>query len=234
MFGKVTRKSLLLSFLAIAAVLAPFSMASSDVYAQPCQVFQFDANYPATLAPGQTFQVTSTIRLACYQWRTYYGGRVDIVDPASNAVLSISTFEIGSMPTVNATVSNSATAPQTQGSWDLQLVLYIFEDGGIVESIRYPINIQVGAQSVSTTQQMISTVSTSTISTTSSQTRGPTAVASQTSTARTTAAAPTGELIAALTQNSLIVTAVLVILVILLAALAMRGRRSAPQQIGLT
>lgn len=214
-------------------------MASSEVYAQPCRVFQFDANYAPTVAPGQTFQVTSTISLACYQWRTYYGGRVDIVDPASNTVLSTSTFEIGWMPTVNATVSNSATAPQTQGSWDLQLILYIFEGGGIVESINRPINIQVGAQSVSTTQQTTSTVSTtsSRISTTSSPTTGPTAVASETSTVTTTAAPPgTGGLLAALTQNSLIVMAVLALLVILLATLAMRarGRRSAPQQIGLS
>jgi hypothetical protein len=160
MFGKVSCKSLLLSFLAIAAVLVPLSMASSEVYAQSCRVFQFDANYAPTVAPGQTFHVTSTISLACYQWRTYYGGRVDIVDPASNTVLSTSTFEIGWMPTVTATVSNSATAPQTQGSWDLQLILYIFEGGGIVESINRPINIQVGAQSVSTTQQTTLTVST--------------------------------------------------------------------------
>jgi hypothetical protein len=135
-------------------------MASSEVYAQPCRVSQFDANYAPTVAPGQKFQVTSTISLACYQWRTYYGGRVDIVEPASNTVLSISTFEIGWMPTVNTTVSNSATAPLTQGSWDLQLILYIFESGGIVESITRPINVQVGGQSVSTTQQTTSTVST--------------------------------------------------------------------------
>jgi hypothetical protein len=135
-------------------------MASWEVYAQPCRVFQFNANYPPAVAPGQAFQVTSTVSLACYQWRTYYGGRVDIVNPASNTVLSTSTFEIGWMPTVNATVANSATAPQTQGSWDLQLILYIFEGGGIVESISRPINIQVRAQSVSTTQQTTSTIST--------------------------------------------------------------------------
>lgn len=160
MFGEVSRKSLPLAFLAIAAVLVPLSIASSEVHAQPCQVFQFNANYPPTLAPGQTFQVTSSVSLACYQWRTYYGGRVDIVDPASNTILSTSTFEIGWTPAVNATVSNSATAPQTQGSWDLQLILYIFEGGGIVESVNRPINIQVGAQSVSTTEQTTSTVST--------------------------------------------------------------------------
>jgi len=159
MFGGVSRKGLLLSFLAIAAVLSPLFMVSSEVYAQPCRVFQFNANYAPTVAPGQTFQVTSTISLACYQWRTYYGGRVDIVDPASDTILSASIFEIGLRPNVNATVSNSATAPQTQGSWDLQLILYIFESGGIVESINRPINIQVGELRV-TTQLTTPTVST--------------------------------------------------------------------------
>lgn len=236
MFGRIPRKSLLLSLVALVAVLAPLSMASSEVYGQPCQVFEFDVNYPASVAPGQTFQVTSTISLACYQWRTYYGGRVDIVDPASNTILSTSTFEIGVMPNVTATVSNSATAPQTQGSWDLQLILYIFEGGGIVESINRPINIQVRAQSVSTTQQ-----TTSTVSTTSSQTTGPTAIASETSTMATTttsqtATLGTGELLAPLTQNSLIVILILTLLVILLAALVLRARaqRFARQQIGLS
>jgi hypothetical protein len=168
--GKISRKSLLLSFLVIAVVLVPLFVASPEAYAQPCQVFQFDSDFPPTVAPGQTFQVASTVSLACYQWRTYYGGRVDIVDPASNTVLSISTFEIGTMPSVTATVSNSATAPQTQGPWDLQLILYIFESGGIVESIKRPINIHVGPQSVSTTQQMASTVST-TLSETSTTTQ---------------------------------------------------------------
>ncbi len=242
MFGKVLRKSLLPSFLVISAVLVPLSMTSSEVFAQRCQVFQFNANYPPTVAPGQTFQVTSTISLACFQWRSsYYGGRVDIVDPGSNYILSISTFMIGVMPSVTATVSNSVTAPQILGSWDLQLILYIFDRGGIVESFNRPVNVQVRAQGVSTPQQTTSTVSTtsSRISTTSSQTTGLTAVASETITMTTTShTAPLGYggPLAAFTQNSLIVIAVLVLLVILLATLAMRASvgRSAPQQIGLS
>ncbi len=230
------RKGLLFSFLAIAAVLAPLSMAGWEVYAQPCQILQFDANYPPSVAPGKTFQVTSTISLACYQYRTYYEGRVDIVDPASNTLLSTSTFDIGWKPNVTATVSNSATAPQTQGSWNLRLILYIFESGGIVQSSNRHVKIQVGAQSVTTTEQSTSTVSTTSsgISTTSSQTTSPTATASETTTATTTAAPPagTGGALAALTQNSLLIIAVLALLVIFLAALAMRrrGQRSAPQQ----
>jgi hypothetical protein len=240
MFAKMSGKSLLLSSLAIVAALVPLFMASSEVYAQPCKVFQFDADYPLAVAPGQTFQVTSTISLTCYQWRTYYGGRVDIVDPASNTVLSISTFEIGTMANVTATVSNSATAPQTEGSWDLKLILYILESGGIVESVSRPIKIQVGAQSVSTTQQTTSTVSitSSEISTTSSQTTGSTVVASETSTMTTTSqtALGTGGVLAALMENSLVVMAALVLLVVALAVLAMRtrGRRPAPQEIGLS
>jgi hypothetical protein len=230
MFARVSGKSLLLLFLAIAVALPTSSLATLEVHAEPCQVLQFDTSYPPTVAPGEAFQVTSTISLACYQWRTYYGGRVDIVDPASNTVLSISTFEIGTMPNVNVTVSNSATAPQAEGSWDLQLILYILESGGIVGSVKRTINIQVQGQNVSTTQQMTSTASFE-ISTTSPQTTPPTAAASETITMATTSQTPpleTGGPLAALTENSLVVIAALALLAIVLAALAMRTRRRRP------
>jgi hypothetical protein len=229
MFARVSGKSLLLSFLAIALALLTSPVAPLRVHAGSCQVFEFDAKYPLAIPPGRTFRVTSTISLACYQWRTYYQGRVDIVDPASNTVLSISTFEIGTKPNVNVTVSNSATAPQTEGSWNPQLILYIFESGGIVRSMKRTMNIQVQRQNVSTTQQTTSTTSFE-ISTTLPQTTAQMAAAFDTSTTSTssqTAPLETGGPLAALTENSLVAIAALALLAILLAALARRTRRPA-------
>ena len=107
--------------------LLPSPSYAADV--QPCQINSWSPNYPSQVSPGQTVQVTSTINVACSQWRTFYTARVDLVNKVTGQWYSTSEFQIGWQPDVNATITNSATAPQTAGRWPLEFNLYIFEEG---------------------------------------------------------------------------------------------------------
>jgi hypothetical protein len=87
-----------------------------------------------------------------------------LVDKRSGRIFSTSTFQIGWNPNYTTTVSNSATAPQASGPWQLQLNLYVFEEAGMVGSFRNPVNINVGTSALNTTTtQQTSAYSTSTL-----------------------------------------------------------------------
>ena len=143
------------------SIISLMFLLPSGVYAtdlQPCQVISWSPNYPNQVSPGQAIQITTTINVACVQWRTYYSARVDLVDRSTNQLYSTSTFQIGWQPDVNATISNAATAPQTPGEWKLQLNLYIFEEGSMDGNpFKDAFNINV-ANGNSTTQQTVTTV----------------------------------------------------------------------------
>jgi len=122
--------------------LLPSPSYAADV--QPCQINSWSPNYPSQVSPGQTVQVTSTINVACSQWRTFYTARVDLVNRVTGQWYSTSEFQIGWQPDVNATISNSATAPQTAGRWPLEFNLYIFEEGSQDgNTFHNPFNINV-------------------------------------------------------------------------------------------
>lgn len=187
LFSRIFSKTVLLCCFVSLLMLVPLLIAGPEVQAQPCKILEFNEDYPSNAIPGQAIQVRTTIGVSCAQWRTYYSARVDLVESESNNLLSISTFDIGSRPNVTATVANTATAPQATGSWGLELVLYIFESGGLVVSANRSFNIQVGTVSVATAQTT-STVETTSVGTTITPTQP--IVTSQTSTRITPAASP--------------------------------------------
>jgi hypothetical protein len=83
--------------------------------------------------------------IECVQWRTYYTGRIDLIDLQSGSILSSSPFDIGWRQVVDTGASNTATAPNQNGLWRLALIIYIFEDGSMVASpVERTIGIQVG------------------------------------------------------------------------------------------
>jgi len=107
--------------------LLPSPLYATDL--QPCQINSWSPSYPSQVNPGQTIHITSTLNVACGQWRTYYTARVDLVNRVTGQWYSTTEFQIGWQPDVNATITNSATAPQTAGPWQVQYNLYIFEEG---------------------------------------------------------------------------------------------------------
>jgi hypothetical protein len=146
-----------LSILAL-MLLIPSAAYATDI--QPCQINSWSPNYPNQVSPGQTIQVTSTINVACGQWRTFYTARVDLVNRATGQLYSTSEFQIGWQPDMNATITNPATAPQTAGEWKLQFNLYIFEEGSQDGNpFHNTFNVNVGGTNTATTaQQNVTTV----------------------------------------------------------------------------
>lgn len=165
MFSKVVFFSCLLSLV----LLVPLSISGPVVHGSRCYM-QLNQDYPTNANPRQTIQVTTTMDISCAQWRTYYTGRADLVEVQSNAILSSTPFDVGWRPFVSATVTNVATAPQVNGPWALNLVVYIFEDGSIMDSLYRTFTIQVGTRNVSTSQTT-STVQTTTFESTNTPTQ---------------------------------------------------------------
>ena len=128
---------------------------------QSCNLLSWNPNYPSQVDPGEAIQVRTTVDVACAQWRTFYSARVDLVDRSSGRLFSTSTFQIGWLPNVTATISNVATAPQSHGLWKLQLNLYIFEEAGLVSLFKLPFEITVGTANNSTQETSTTTAATS-------------------------------------------------------------------------
>lgn len=166
MHVRISSKLVLFCCFLILVTVATPSLAIHEVYADRCNVAELNMDYPATSSPGQSIAVDTSMTILCAQWRSYYTGRVDLVDLKTKNILSSSPFDIGWRPSVTATVSNAATAPSNQGPWRLELIVYLFEDGGMVASpMERTIAIQVGTLSA-TTQQTTDAVATTSIGTT--------------------------------------------------------------------
>jgi hypothetical protein len=160
--------SKIILFLLLVALMIPF-VGLHPVYADRCNIDQLNMDYPTASNQGQPIAVSTTMTIQCVQWRTYYTGRIDLVDLQSRSILSSSPFDIGWRPLVAASASNTATAPNYNGLWRLELIIYIFEDGSMVASpIERSIAIQVGASNTST-QQTTTAVPASAVATTTSE-----------------------------------------------------------------
>jgi hypothetical protein len=146
MFVHLGRTTLfyLISFLLVLSALTSTGMVQAQSAA--CTVNQFSPSFPSSVNPGQQFQVTTTLGITCYQWRTYYTGRLDLVDKTSHMILSSSYLNIGFKPTYTSTITSNATAPSTNGPLNLALNLYIFEEASMVQSsLNHPVQITVGS-----------------------------------------------------------------------------------------
>ena len=131
-------------FLLVLSPLASISLVQAQSAA--CTVNQFSPSFPSTINPGQQFHVSTSIGISCYQWRTYYTGRLDLVDKSSHMVLSSSYLNIGFKPTYTSTITSNATAPNANGPWNLALNLYIFEEASMVQSsMNHLVQVTVGS-----------------------------------------------------------------------------------------
>ena len=146
-------------------ILTTFASSFASAQSTACQVVQFNPSFPSSVNPGQLVQVNTTLTLSCGQWRTYYTGRLDLEDRASERILSTAYLNIGQLAVYTTTITNQGTAPQMNGSWNLVLNLYIFEEGSMVtSSLNHPVAITVGASTAN--QPVAATTSQSTANTT--------------------------------------------------------------------
>jgi hypothetical protein len=201
---------LILAFL-IVAITIPF-IGIKPVYADRCNIDQLNTDYPTASDQGQPIAVSTSMVIECVQWRTYYTGRIDLVDLQTGSILSSSPFDIGWRPVVDTSALNTATAPTQNGLWRLELIIYMFEDGSMVASpVERTIGIQVGPFNTST-QQTTTTVPTSTVATT---TTGEALVAPQANTG-TPAATPLMIDPVYIAEGTLLIVAVVIAVTVLI------------------
>ena len=118
MFARSTGKVLIVM---LASVLTFTALAMGGVQAQSsaCQLLQFNPAFPANVNPGQQIQVRTTITIGCGQWRTYYTGRLDLVDRSSGQILSTSYLDIGQKVNYIAFPTNNADRPPDERAMEL-------------------------------------------------------------------------------------------------------------------
>jgi hypothetical protein len=121
-----------------------------SVAASLCQTIGASTNYPQSVLPNREVPVVTTVAGSCTSdGEDYFAVRVDLVDRASNAVLSSNSTPIGydaNNFTVN--VRNNVLSPTANESWPINVDTYLVEAGAT--SGKYLLNsttitIQVGA-----------------------------------------------------------------------------------------
>ena len=113
-------------------LLALFSLSHYSVAATRCQVSSPSYVVPSVAMPGQLIQTATSVSGSCTSnGEDYYSVRVDLVDANSGLILSDNSTPIGYNAThFTVTVENTATAPSTNGTWTLNIDVYVIRAGG--------------------------------------------------------------------------------------------------------
>lgn len=107
-------------------------LALSTVSAARCQISNVTYAYPQVAQPNQQISIGTSIAGSCASdGESYYAVRVDLVDLSSGVIVSSSDTPIGyNAQSFNVTTSNPATTPSTNGTWPLQVHVYVIRAGG--------------------------------------------------------------------------------------------------------
>jgi len=113
-------------------LVALVSLSHSSVAAARCQVSSPSYVVPSIAMPGQRIQTATSLNGSCTSnGEDYYSVRVDLIDASSGLILSDNSTPIGYNAThFAATVENTATAPSTNGTWNLNIDVYVIRAGG--------------------------------------------------------------------------------------------------------
>ena len=113
-------------------LIALVSLSHSSVAAVRCQVSSPSYVIPSVVVPGQQIQTATSVSGSCTSdGEDYYSVRVDLIDANSGFILSDNSTPIGYNAThFTVTVENTATAPSTNGTWKLNLDVYVIRAGG--------------------------------------------------------------------------------------------------------
>jgi len=97
-----------------------------------CQVSKVAYSIPQEAAPAQSIQTRTTVAGSCYSdGEDYYSVRVDVIDVPSSAIWSSNSTPIGYNATnFTVTVENTVTTPSNNGSWRINLDVYVIRAGG--------------------------------------------------------------------------------------------------------
>ena len=117
---------------ALVLILLTAFAPSNLAMAARCQVSNVAYSIPQEAAPAQSIQTRTTVTGSCYSdGEDYYSVRVDLIDVPSSAIWSSNSTPIGYNATnFTVTVENIVTTPSTNGSWHINLNVYVIRAGG--------------------------------------------------------------------------------------------------------
>lgn len=117
--------------LGVFVLLVSFPGASAQ---PPCLVQSVNYDFPSSVTVGQEITVKTHITATCVQWPPYataYSIRVDLTDISTSYVLSTTTYQVGYAQTyIDQVFNNTATAPNSPGTWSLRVDAYIWGGEG--------------------------------------------------------------------------------------------------------
>jgi hypothetical protein len=109
-------------------------MTVSGVAAARCQVTNVSYDYPHIADTNQQIKVSTTVSGSCAtSGEDYYTLRLDLVEMTSNSTTKTITNStpIGYTPNdFTVTVEDTATTPSVNGTWPIQVHVYVIRAGG--------------------------------------------------------------------------------------------------------
>jgi len=120
--------------LVLVGVVTLMVLGVSNVAAQgPCVVQSVNYYFPSTVSVGQQITAQTHLTATCVEWApffTEYSIRVDLTN-ISTGYVSTTTYQVGYAQTyIDQVFSNTATAPNSPGSWLLRIDVYIWGGSG--------------------------------------------------------------------------------------------------------
>ena len=138
--------------LMVILILFGFAMvAIPPAYSYYCKVQIDKVDFPSSVSPSQSFQVTTHVTASCpAQVSVSTSVRVDVVDAASNMALSTGMFATGysfahGAASVDGVVAGNLSAPPSlSGPWPLVVEALFYQQLDLMSAAQYPFTIQVG------------------------------------------------------------------------------------------
>jgi len=114
--------------LAFVIVLAP----PHPVLAARCQIGKVAYSIPQQAAPNERIETATTVGGSCVSdGEDYYLVRVDFIDASSTLTVSSNSTSIGYDATnFTVTVGNMLTTPSNNGTWHVDVNVYVIREGG--------------------------------------------------------------------------------------------------------
>ena len=122
---------------------------TSAVSSSLCTLDSVTSTYPHEAQPNQQIQVNTTIVGSCASdGEDYFSARADLVDKQANSTISSNSIPIGyNANNFSVTIQNVAVTPSSNGTWPLEVDVYVTESGGVNGKYLLTVNnatIQVG------------------------------------------------------------------------------------------
>jgi len=119
----------------LVGIIALLALGIPSASAQPpCVVQSVNYYFPSSVSVSQQITAQTHLTATCVEWApfiTEYSIRVDLTNISTGYVLSTTSYQVGYAQTyIDQVFLNSATAPNSPGTWLLRVDVYIWGGSG--------------------------------------------------------------------------------------------------------